>query len=111
MRTFAFVALFLALALGRKVVGQRDAISDKEYYIPLLDWKIIDSIRPSESVNVEVPRILAGEPTRLVMRFDVDSIADFWPENPVYSAYLEMEVAPVMEVPASVATICLETWG
>lgn len=93
MRTFAFVALFLSLAFGRKVVGQRDAISDKEYYIPLIDWKIIDSIRPSESVEVEVPRILAGEPTRLVMRFDVDSIADFWPENPVYSAYLEMDIA------------------
>lgn len=92
-----FIFLLLALlSLGdaRKVVGQRDAIADKEYYIPLLESRVIDSARPSELIpNSPTVRLFAGEPSRWVARFDVDSIADFWPENPVYSAFLEVYVS------------------
>ncbi len=94
----SLIGLLLLALLGftdaRKVVGQRDAIGDKEYYIPLLESRLIDSARPSELVaNTPTVRIFAGEPTRWVARFDVASIADFWPENPVYSAYLELSVS------------------
>lgn len=57
---------------------------------------MIDSRSPSELIAQDasgVERILSGDPTRFVARFDVESLVDFWPENPVYSAYLELYVS------------------
>lgn len=96
MHWLSLLLLFLYCASGRKVLGQRNAVTDQRFDIPMSEYRVIDSIRPSEVVANEidgVERILAGEPTRFVARFDVDSLVDFWPENPVYSAYIEMYVS------------------
>ena len=88
--------VFLHYAFGRKVLGQRNAVEDQRFFIPIIEHRIIDSRSPSELVPNEpngIERILSGDPTRWVARFDVDSLVDFWPENPVYSAYLEVSVS------------------
>jgi len=96
IRWLGLLLLFLSCASGRKVLGQRDAVADKRYNIPMIESRLIDSVRPSEVISPEssgVERIFMGDPTRLVLRFDVDSLVDFWPENPVYSAYIELYVS------------------